>query len=223
MNPIKTEFQKGNFDYDKSVNVVDVLPYKSEFYIQPNELSYHKAFILKLSHLYDNFIYLYSRCSIPNFSVPSHFNGFIGVSGNALGIYQDTTTSKPFSASNFPDLDFAKNAVVYNNNGLFYFFVNCLSSINVVRYDENLNFCQICPNKITNVNPISGDLTFKKINSISILDNKFLCVSDEILDTVFKYDLETYFLNENIFKGSVYPFGNKLFLLDSIGAQGDIS
>jgi hypothetical protein len=225
MIDIELEFNKAEYiyDYDKSIDVFDVLPYSvNEVLIQPNELSYYKTFNMKLSYLYDNFMYLYSRCSIPNYDIPTTFNGFIGVTGTNLGIYNNVQSSKNFSFGGYYDLDFAKNAIVYKNknNNMYYFFVNCLSSIYVMRHDEDMNFCQVCPNKITTVDPISGELSFKKINSLSILEDKYLCVSDEILDSVFKYDLETFFSDDNIFKSSTAPFRNKLFLMDIVGGEG---
>lgn len=224
MIDIEIEFNKEEYiyDYDKSIDVVDILPYSiNEISIQPNELSYYKTINKKLSYLYDNFMYLYSRCSIPNYKVPSYFNGYIGVTGSNLGIYGDVYNSKNFSFAGHYDLDFSKNAVIAKNENMYYFFVNCLSSIYVLRHDENMNFCQVCPNKITTVDPISGELTFKKINSISILNNEYLCVSDEELDTIFKYDLKTFFTNDNIFKNSTSPFNNKLFLVDMVGGKGE--
>jgi hypothetical protein len=58
-----------------------------------------------------------------------------------------------------------------------------------MRHDKEGDFCQVCPNKITTVDAISGELKFQKINSISVLDEKYLCVSDQVLDNVYKYDL----------------------------------
>ena len=61
-------------------------------------------------------MYLYSRCSIPSYNVPTTFNGFIGVTGSDFGIYDDISTkSKPFSSANNGNLDFAKNGIVYKN------------------------------------------------------------------------------------------------------------
>jgi hypothetical protein len=221
MIAISSEFEKSIFDYDKTIDVLDVLPYnKNEIIIQPNELSYHRTINVKLSYLYDNFMYLYSRCSIPNYVIPTTFNGFIGVTGSKVGIYNDTTNSDDFSAANFKALDFAQNGVVYRNNNMFYLFVNCISAITVLRHDYDTAFCQVCPNIITLVDALSGELTFQKINSISILEDRYLCVSDEKLDVVFKYDLLSYFSNENIFKNTSSPFNNRLFLLDILGGQG---
>ena len=58
MIDIELEFNKAEYiyDYDKSIDVIDVLPYSvNEVLIQPNELSYYKTFNMKLSYLYDNF------------------------------------------------------------------------------------------------------------------------------------------------------------------------
>jgi hypothetical protein len=217
---IKTEFNKSNFNYDRTFDIVDVLPYNDEYIIQPNELSYYNTFNIKLSYLYDNFLYLYSRCSFPNFKIPTTFTGFIGVTGSNLGIYYDTNESEPFSNSGFSNIDDAKNAVVYKKDNSYYFFMNCLSAISVLRYDDENKLCQACPRIITTVDPISGELKFQKINSVSILEEKYLCVSDEVLDVVYKYDLESFFSQENIFKSQSAPFGNNLFLLDSVGGQG---
>jgi hypothetical protein len=218
---IKTEFAKSNYNYDRRFDVRDILPFKNEYFIQPNELSYYKSFNIKLSYLYDNFLYLYSRCFISDFKVPTSYTGFIGVTGDDIGIYQNTDISEPFADAGFGNIDNAKNAVVVKNDTSYYFFINCVSAINVLRYSGENNFCQACPNIITTVNPVSGELTFQKINDISIFDGKYLCVSDEILDAVYKYDLESYFSNENIYKNSTSPFGNRLFLLDIIGGEGD--
>ncbi len=223
MIDIELEFNKEEYiyDYDKSIDVIDVLPYSiNQILIQPNELAYYKTINIKLSHLYDNFMYLYSRCSIPSYNVPTYLNGYIGVTGTNLGIYNNLNSSKNFSFGGHYDLDFAKNAVIIKNNNMYYMFVNCISSIYVVRHGENMDFCQACPNKITTVDPISGELTFKKISSISILNNEYLCVSDEQLDSVFKYDLKTFFINDNIFKSTTSPFNNKLFLVDILGGKG---
>lgn len=221
MNSIKTEFSKSNFNYDRRLNVYDILPFKNEYLIQPNELSYYKAFNMKMSYLYDNFLYLYSRCFVSNFEVPTTYTGFIGVTGTKIGIYQDFTNSSPFSDAGFGNLDNAKNATVYKDGDSYYFFINSLSSINVLRYNGETNFCQACPNIVSTVDPISGELKFQKISDISILNNKHLCVSDEQLDIVYKYDLETYFSNDNIYKSPNSPFGRRLFLQDSVGGQGD--
>ena len=224
MIDIELEFNKSGYDYDKSIDFIDKLPYSIEdASIQPNELSYHKTFNTKLSYLYDNFMYLYSRCSIPSYNVPTTFNGFIGVTGSDFGIYDDISTmSKPFSSANNGNLDFAKNGIVYKNekDNAYYLFVNCLTSINVIQHDSNLNLSKTSSNIITTIDPISGELAFKKINSISISENKYFCVSDEILDSVFKYDLDTYFSNDNIFKNASSPFGSKLFLIDIVGGEG---
>ena len=224
MIDIELEFNKSGYDYDKSIDFIDKLPYSIEdASIQPNELSYHKTFNMKLSYLYDNFMYLYSRCSIPSYNVPTTFNGFIGVTGSDFGIYDDISTmSKPFSSANNGNLDFAKNGIVYKNekDNTYYLFVNCLTSINVIQHDSNLNLSKTSSNIITTIDPISGELAFKKINSISISENKYLCVSDEVLDSVFKYDLDTYFSNDNIFKNASSPFGSKLFLIDIVGGEG---
>ena len=221
MNSIKTEFSKSNFNYDRRLNVYDVLPFKNQYLIQPNELSYYKAFNMKMSYLYDNFLYLYSRCFVTNFEVPTTYTGFIGVTGTNIGIYQDFTNSSPFSNAGFGNLDNAKNATVYKDGDSYYFFINCLSAINVLRYNGETNFCQACPNIVSTIDPVSGELKFQKISDISVFGDKYLCVSDEQLDTVYKYDLETYFSNDNIYKSPSSPFGRRLFLQDSVGGQGE--
>jgi hypothetical protein len=220
MNSIKKEFEKTEFKYDRIFEVEENLPYSLEYVIEPNELSYYHAFNMKLSKLYDNFLYIYSRCFFPNYEIPTTFTGFIGSSAGEIGIYQNTNFSEPFQSSGYPSIDSAKGAVVYKKENSYYLFINSLSAISVLRYDENYNFCQICPNIVTTVDPISGEIKFQKISGIKILNEKYLCVSDEILDVVYKYDLETYFLNENVFKSPFAPFGNKLFLLDSVGGKG---
>lgn len=220
MNSIKQEFEKTEFKYDRIFEVGSNLPYSLEYLIEPNELAYYNTFNIKLSKLYDNFLYIYSRCFFPNYEVPTTFTGFIGSSGGNIGIYQDTNLSESFENSGYPSIDSAKGAVVYKKENYYYLFINSLSAISVLRYDDNYNFCQICPNIVTTVDPISGEIKFQKISGIKILDEKYLCVSDEILDVVYKYDLETYFLNDNVFKSPFAPFGNKLFLLDSVGGRG---
>ena len=121
MKSIKIEFNETNFNYDRTFDIVDSLPYVNEYIIQPNELSYYNTFNIKLSYLYDNFLYLYSRCSFPNFKIPTLFNGFIGVVNNQLGIYSDTDISNNFSNAGFSAIDNAKNAVVYKKNDSNYF------------------------------------------------------------------------------------------------------
>jgi hypothetical protein len=212
MISIKTEFEKSFYDYDKSTNFVDTLPFKSECYLQPNELSYYKTFNLKMSHIYDNLLYLYSRCSIPSYKIPSIFNGFIGVSGTSFGIYDSSTDSQFFSAANHRSLDFTKNATVYKANNKNYIIINSLSSLDIIEHDLELNEA-FYKNKITTVDPISGELKFKKINSLMSYKNN-LYLSDEQIDIVYKYDLERYFSNENIYK-------DQLFLLNNVGNQGD--
>lgn len=208
---IRTEFEKSPYDYDRSTNFVDTLPFKEECYIQPNELSYYKTFNLKLSHIYDNLLYLYSRCSIPSYKIPSVFNGFIGVTGSSLGLYNASTDSDFFSAANLRSLDFTKNVATYKSNNKNYLIVNSLTSIDIIEHDLESQTASY-KNKITTVDPISGELTFQKINTIASYKD-FLYLSDEQIDIVYKYDLDRYFSNENIYK-------NQLFLINNVGNQG---
>ena len=220
MNSIKKEFEKTEFKYDRVFGVNYELPNSINYTMEPNELSYYNVFNIKLSKLYDNFLYIYSRSFFPNYEIPTKFTGFIGSSGGNIGIYQNTNFSEPFQNSAYGSVDNAKNAVMYKNNNYYYLFINSVSAISVLRYDDDYSFCQICQNIVTTIDPISGEIKFQKISGIKILEEKYLCVSDEILDVVYKYDLETYFSNENVFKSPFAPFGNKLFLLDSVGGRG---
>jgi hypothetical protein len=213
MIDINTELKKTDIEFDRSIDSQNILPYGPFNYrIQPNELSYHKTFNIKISYLFYNLMYIYSRCFIPNFIIPTEFKGFIGVLGGNLGIYQNTTSSNKFSTANYPELDFLKNFVISNKNQKNYLFFNSLTSISILEHDLKNNSVSY-KSKITLIDPISGEISFIKINNLAT-DNKYLFVSEGELNTVYKYDLEKYSSNENIYK-------NKLFLEKTIGGEGN--
>lgn len=212
MTNILSEFEKSNIEFDRSIDVDNSLPYKRlDCHIQPNELSYHKTFNIKLSYLFDNMMYIYSRCFIPNFIIPTNFMGFIGVSGSNLGIYQNTTNSSSFSSIGYEELDNVYNFISYRKDNKNYLFFNSLTSISVLEHDLNNNNLTY-NSKITLIDPISGEISFKKINDLHVNEN-YLYVSDGIFNNVYKYDLVKYFSNENIYK-------NKLFLEKNVGGEG---
>ena len=209
---IKTEFEKTNIQFDRSIDTVNVLPHGSiDYQIQPNELSYHKTFNTKISYLFDNLMYVYSRCFIPNFNIPRQFKGFIGVVGANLGFYQNTTSSNNFSAANYPELDRVQNFIAYNDKNKNYVLLNSLTAISILEHDLT-NDTVSYKSKITLIDPISGEITFKKINNLAT-DGTYLYVSENDFNIVYKYNLTKYFSNENIYK-------NKLFLEKSVGGEG---
>lgn len=213
MRNIRTEFEETNIEFDRSIDTQNILPYGITHYqIQPNELSYHKNFNIKVSYLFDNLMYIYSRCFIPNFIVPTLFKGFIGVVSGNLGIYQNTLSSNNFSTAGYPELDSVKNFITYNKDDKNYLFLNSLTSISILEHDLNSNTVSY-KSKVTLIDPISGEITFKKINNLAT-DGDHLYVSDGNLNIVYKYNLEKYFSNENIYK-------NKLFFEKSVGGEGD--
>jgi hypothetical protein len=188
MTNIRTEFEKSNIDFNRSIDTENILPYNALHYqIQPNELSYYKTFNTKASYLFDNLMYIYSRCFIPNFIVPTSFESSVNVSDNI------------------------KNFIVYNKNDINYLFVNTLTSIKILEHDFK-NDTVLYRQEITLIDPISGELAFKKINQLAT-DGEFLYVSEGDLNIVYKYNLEKYLSNENIYK-------NKLFLEKSVGGEG---
>ena len=78
MTNILTEFEKTDIEFDRSIDTKNVLPHTSlDYYIQPNELSYHKTFNIKISYLFDNLMYIYSRCFIKKFILPNKIKRFI--------------------------------------------------------------------------------------------------------------------------------------------------
>jgi hypothetical protein len=188
MTNIRTEFEKSDIDFDRSIDTKNILPYNALHYqIQPNDLSYYKTFNTKISYLFDNLMYIYSRCFIPNFVVPTSFKSTVNV---------------------FDDI---KNFIVYRKNDINYLFVNTLTSIKILEHDFN-NETVLYRNEITLIDPISGELAFKKINQVAT-DGEFLYVSEGDLNIVYKYNLEKYLSNENVYK-------NKLFLEKSVGGEG---
>lgn len=213
MTSIKTEFEKTDIEFDRSIDTKNVLPYGSTYYqIQPNELSYHKTFNTKISYLFDNLMYIYSRCFIPNFIIPTEFKGFIGVVGGNLGVYQNTGSSNNFSTANYPELDKVKNFITHNSIDKNYLFLNSLTSISILEHNFNNNTVSY-KSKITLIDPISGEISFKKINNLAT-DGTYLYVSEGNLNIVYKYNLIKYFSNENVYK-------NKMFSEKSVGGEGE--
>lgn len=212
MTNILTEFKKTDIEFDRSIDTKNKLPYTPFYYhIQPNDLSYHKTFNTKISYLFDNLMYIYSRCFIPNFVIPTNFTGFIGVTGTDFKIYENTTSSNNFLSAGYPELDSIQNFIVHNKENKNYMFINSLTSVTILEHDL-VNNTASYKSKITLIDPISGEIAFKEINNMST-DGKYLYVSEGSLDIVYKYDLIKYFSNENIYK-------NKLFLEKSVGGEG---
>jgi hypothetical protein len=213
MTNISTEFKKTNIQFDRSTDVKNELPYDSSYYhIQPNELAYYKTFNTKISYLYDNLMYVYSRCFIPNFAIPSNSEGFIGVNvSQNIGVYSNNSTSYNFASAGYPELDNVKNFIAYSQNGKNYLLFNSLTSISILEHNLNSNSVSH-KSKITLIDPLSGEIAFQKINQLTT-NGDYLYVSEGSLDIVYKYNLQKYFSNENIYK-------NKLFLEESVGGEG---
>jgi hypothetical protein len=210
---IRTEFDKSKFEFDRSIDVKDVLPYSSkDYYIQPNELSYHETFNMKMSYLFDNLMYIYSRCFIANFEIAKIYKGFIGSRDTLLDVYEDTSDSENFSEAGYSELDRIKNFIAYKNKEKNYLFCNSLTSMSILEHDlkENKVYYKTT---ISLIDPVSGQIAFKNIGDMTINEN-FLYVSEKNLDVVYKYNLKKYFSEENIFK-------NKLFLEKSVGGEGE--
>jgi len=117
---IVDEIKKYSLVYDRHPGAKLQLPYKLEdILIQPNEVIRDDTINLKLQHLYDNFLYLYSRCKMASNIVPISSSAILGVSANDLNLAwnYNLSTSQFIPATNtdIPTFNGTKVIAAYAN------------------------------------------------------------------------------------------------------------
>lgn len=217
MKSVLTEFNQSRFEFDRIATDTFNFPFNLiDIELQPNELAVASTINLKLSRLYDNFLYLYGLCSIANFLIPKTFTGWVGVSSRNPTVTYNTSTSYASTSSFLVDKNY--RGIYSSSKAASYFYEN---KNNVVVADQtNLTIFSIGKdNSLTFVktqsliDPLSGTLYFQNIAGVATDENKTLYVLDKNLANLYSYDLQQA-------TGDDYVFSQRLFLKDSIGGQG---
>jgi len=194
------------------------LPYSfNNIAFQANDTVSSDLINLKLSHLYDNFIYLYQASLISSNVIPVSSTGVAGITANSTDFKWHknayTSTFIPLSSNNrFIGLDKTDLLFLIKNEDIdqYSILMSCISSIAVFNFDESASY--FTRNFALNeVDPGLGTY-YQCITAFESIDQN-LFVLDSSLNKIVKYDASGLYTNDIITR-------NSLRYLNSIGNFG---
>lgn len=194
------------------------LPYSYEqISFQPNDTISSELINLKLSHLYDNFVYLYNSSLISSNVIPVSSTGIAGITANSTNFawYKNVNTSQFYSLSSNNSLlgaDQTNLLYLINNEDLDQYSVIMSASTAMVILNFNEDATYLTRKQTINQIDPGFFVYYQGITAIESIDYN-LFVLDNILNKLVKYDASGYFTNETITK-------DNLIYLNSIGNQG---
>lgn len=194
------------------------LPYNYEqIKFQPNDTVSSDLLNLKLSHLYDNFVYLYNASLISSNVIPVSCTAVASVTAGSTKFkwYRNVNTSEFVSISSDPGL------IGLDNTNLLYIvknldteayttFMGTSTAIAAFSFDETASYLTL-NQAINEVEPGFG-VYYQSITAFETIDFD-LFVLDNKLNKLVKYDASGYFSNDIITQ-------NSLRYLNSIGNFG---
>lgn len=199
---VLTELQKYNFEFDKTTNDSNSLPYdiesvrvKSNSFVTANNLN------TSLKKLFFNFLFLYKNCTIGDYRVLDTRDYTLSAtnlpgSGGIKAIqYTDS-----FLPANSDHVKNSNSAILLTNNkikDLRYLLISTptkFSGYLLKRDTAEYIF------EATLVDTISGSITFKNITDIKSYDNDYLFLVDSGYNNIVKYDISFLKTGENIYR-----------------------
>lgn len=195
------------------------LPYDFNVDVQiaANETFNGRVLNDRLYKLYNNSLYLYSKCFIASNDIPHNFDRAAGcLSALPAWIAQDPTDATTFTPFSGVGIDVVGDAVqlqaVKIQDDVGYAFLG-ISPTAIIALSSNSDLTTLQVTH-TNVNvDANSDLMFLQLSSFSITDN-FMYVCDAKQNNVYKYDVGGFYNNDT-------PINNTRFLIASIGGEGN--
>jgi len=217
---IVQEVENYGLIYDRYPSQALSLPYSlEEIKIQPNDTVNSDVINLKLQHLYENFLYLYTRSKIASNIIPISSTATLGMStyftylawnyNLSTSEFKPVTWSLPDAFNNIrvihavssPDL---QEYSIFGSNGRTLFIVRSTDTESQV----------LSTSVITQYNtPDNNNVSFSNIVSIADGPDHSILVLDKGNNSLYQYDARGYTTDNNIFY-------NRLIFRNLLGGLG---
>jgi len=216
-----------NFKFDRVLGEPLELPYSlNEILIPQNELAYSGTINEVYNKLQTNLMYIYSVCRMSDNNIPLNYyrigggapTSLLAVSGRMAWFNTDNVTSnqlRPLSTYGLSQVDklvdgrfYKENLIANKEIGLF------ISNTHLVVLTADFSTDTLGVYVSTNAVTENSIFTFTSLNSIAFDKQNFVYVSDNFLNTIYKYNIENLILEDNI-------IGKKILYVDSVGGTGN--
>jgi len=221
---IEDTFNQSGLLYDRYLGDNLQLPYsETDIKIAPNDTVTADLINLKLSNLYQNFLYLYKNTKMASTLVPISALATAGVSANDTKFtwYRGLSTSQfqPFESlgNTLSALDNFKEIFALQNADLEQYTLLCTTGTELYAINSNNAETSLAIALSTldyNTERIT-DKFFVDINSFALGPDNQLLLLDRGSNLLYKYDASGFLTNDNI-------AANRLFFKKFIGGYGDI-
>jgi len=230
---ITVEVEQNGLLYDRAPTQQLSLPYNlKEVTIQPNDIVSSQVINLKLQHLHENFLYLFTRSKICSNIIPISSTATMGLSTNQDDISENLTWKSGLSTSQFvPVIASALSAfnaakVVYAINNpersiyqiimsdgkqLLIMYSNYSETALTQRTLYYSEYRKIFSNSAGA--PESNNINYQNIVAITKGPRQSLLVLDQGANTLFQYDAKGFLTDDNI-------YSQAFFFKDLIGEYG---
>ena len=216
-----------SFKFDRVLGEPIELPYKlDDIRIPQNEIAYSGTINEVYSKLQTNVMYIYSLCRMSDNNIPQNYyrigggapTGLLAVSGRMAWFNTDNVTSnqlKPLSTYGISQVDKLVDGRFYKENLLAnkeigFFISNTHLVVLTADFANDTLGAYVSTNAVTE----NSVFTFQNLNSIAFDKQNFIYVSDNFLNTIYKYNIENLVLEDNI-------IGKKILYVDSVGGTGN--
>lgn len=220
-NTFKADLIQSNLLLDRLLTDVGnlALPYDfiHDIQIPPNETCTGLVINDRLSKLYDNTLYIYSKCLLASNDIPHNYDFAGGVyNGNLKWLPQDTgdiTTFSPFSAANIATVgNSIQLQTIRMSDKMGYSYVG-ITPTHIIALSSDRDFNSL---GVTSVNPFvdnNSDLKFLQLSSFCVAGD-YMYVCDSLQNNIYKYDTSGFYKND-------VSIANRRFLINSIGGEGN--
>lgn len=191
--------------------------YNTDILIAANETFNGRVLNDKLSKLYTNSLYLYTKCFIASNDIPHNFDRAAGCLG-ALPTWiaqdpTDATTFTPFSGIGLSEIgEMIQLQAVKMQDAVGYAFIG-ITPTAIASLSSNSDLTSLQVTSIDSNVDVNSDLKFLQLSSFSIAGN-FMYACDAKQNNVYKYDVGGFFNND-------VTIANKRFLTEAIGGEGN--
>jgi len=217
---ITQEIDNYGLNYDRYPSQILSLPYSlEEIKIQPNDTVSNDVINLKLQHLYENFLYIYSKSKIASNIIPISSTATLGMStyftylawnyNLSTSEFKPVTWSLPDSFNNLktiyalrsPDLS---QYSIFGTNGDTLFIVRSTDTESEV----------LSTSVITQFNtPALNNVAFSNIEAITDGPDQSILILDKGNNALYQYEARGFTQNNNV-------FFNRLIFRNLLGGYG---
>lgn len=221
------------FNRDRVVDDTLTLPYKlNDIVIEPNEIVNFFTLNTKISYLFENLLYTYSKLFLGSTNVPVNLTHTYGVTAKTLNTgaqtvgglewVKNTPTSQPSFISitgtpslsgGYAEIDNLKKFVVIPYDDKTGYGILGISDTHLIGIEVNSDFTSTSVVLYTDLIDNNTDERTRYLADISFDGNKYAYITDKTVNQVYKYDVQGFFNNDTSIEF-------KRYLVETIGGLG---